>query len=311
MYAETAVYFDSWTQFSSDGKAYNKECAIRAGRTLIEEHIPVKVLANGNMENLSQYQMIIAPALEDFNNPEVLKLIDYVKNGGTLYLSGKSESRLIQEFFGGEIKGETFGDSPFERVWKGYDEVQAYVMPTDEKYKEYFGEFNEKYPLPIIYKLPIMSNAQGEIKAKIVLSYTDPDDKTIFASIHSNPPAKKTEIPAIIETNYGKGKVIWTAATLENDERENFKDIFTEIVRANVQPKMKLQASKYVESVIFKDGETYYVNLFDLNFANDLVERKFTLSVDENYQLYDLLDDTPIVKEKGVFKGSFEIVGLF
>ena len=306
MYAETAVYFDSWTQFSSDGKAYNKECAIRAGRTLIEEHIPVKVLANGNMENLSQYQMIIAPALEDFNNPEVLKLIDYVKNGGTLYLSGKSESRLIQEFFGGEITGETFGDSPFERVWKGYDEVQAYVMPTDEKYKEYFGEFNEKYPLPIIYKLPIMSNAQGEIKAKIVLSYTDPDDKTIFASIHSNPPAKKTEIPAIIETNYGKGKVIWTAATLENDERENFKDIFTAIVRANVQPKMKLQASKYVESVIFKDGETYYVNLFDLNFANDLVERKFTLSVDENYQLYDLLDDTPIVKENGVFKGSFE-----
>ena len=179
-------------------------------------------------------------------------------------------------------------------------------MPTDEKYKEYFGEFNEKYPLPIIYKLPIMSNAQGEIKAKIVLSYTDPDDKTIFASIHSNPPAKKTEIPAIIETNYGKGKVIWTAATLENDERENFKDIFTAIVRANVQPKMKLQASKYVESVIFKDGETYYVNLFDLNFANDLVERKFTLSADENYQLYDLLDDTPIVKENGVFKGSFE-----
>ena len=306
MYAVTAVYFDSTTQFSPDGKAYNKECAIRAGRTLIEEHIPFRVIANGSMKDLSQYPMIIAPALEDFNNPEILKFIDYVKQGGTLYLSGKSDGRLIKTFFGGEITGETYGDSPFARVWKGYDEVQAYVTPTEEVYKGFFGEFNERYPLPILYKLPIMSNAQGEVKAKIALPYTDPDDNTLYASIHSNPPAKCTEIPAIIEANYGKGKVIWTAATLENDERENFKEIFTAIVKANLQQTIDVQTSKYVESVIFQDGETYYVNLFDLNFANDLVERKFALYIDGNYQLYDLLDGTPIEKKDGVFKGSFE-----
>ncbi|MBQ8374828.1 MAG: beta-galactosidase trimerization domain-containing protein [Clostridia bacterium] len=306
LYAETAVYFDSTTQFSSDGKSYNKECAIRAGRTLIEEHILVKVIANGNMDNLSQYQMIIAPTLKDFNNSEILKFISYVEQGGTLYLSGKAESRLIKEFFGGEIKGETYGNSPFERVWKGYDEVQAYVTPTDEKYKAYFGEFNEKYPLPIIYKLPIMENYQGEVKAKIILPYTDPDDNTVFASIHSNPPARGTEIPAIIEIEYGKGKVIWSAATLENDDRENFKEIFAKIVKANVKRKIKVQASKYVESIIFKDGEDYYVNLFDLNFANDLVERKFTIKAEEGYQLYDLLDNTPIKMQDGAFVGTFE-----
>lgn len=306
MYATTAVYFDSTTQFSPDGKAYNKECAIRAGRTLIEEHIPMKVIANGSMGDLSQYQMIVAPALEDFNNPGILKFIDYVKQGGTLYLSGKSESRLIKTFFGGEIKGETYGDSPFARVWKGYDEVQAYVTPTDEKYAGYFGEFNEKYPLPIIYKLPIMEGYDGEVKAKIVLPYTDPDDNGIFASIHSNPPAKATEIPAIIEKRFGNGKVIWSAATLENDERENFKEIFTAIVKANVRTKIKIQASKYVESVIFQDGEDYYVNLFDLNFANDLTERKFAIKTDGDYQLYDLLDNTPIPTKDGAFAGSFE-----
>ena len=306
MYAETAVYFDSTTQFSADGKAYNKECAIRAGRTLIEEHIPVAVIANGSLENLSEYQMIIAPALEDFNNSEILKFIDYVKQGGTLYLSGKSDSRLIKTFFSGEIIGETYGNSSFVRVWKGYDEVQAYVVPTEEKYARYFGEFNEKYPLPIIYKLPIMKGYDGEVKAKIVLPYTDPDDNTVYASIHSNPPARGTEIPAIIEKTFGKGKVIWSAATLENDERENFKEIFTKIVKANVQTKIKLQASKFVGSVIFKDGDTYYVNLFDLNFANDLVERKFAIQAEDGYQLYDLLENTPIERKDGVFKGSFE-----
>ena len=306
MYAETAVYFDSTTQFSADGKAYNKECAIRAGRTLIEGHIPVKVIANGSMGDLSQYQMIVAPALEDFNNPEILKFIDYVKQGGTLYLSGKSDSRLMKEFFGGKITGETYGNSPFTRVWKGYDEVQAYVAPTEEKYAEYFGEFNEKYPLPIIYKLPIMEDYIGQVKAKVVLPYTDPDDNTIYASIHSNPPAKGTEIPAILEMNYGKGKVIWTAATLENDDRENFKEIFLAIVNANVRTKIRLTASPFVENVIFEDGDTYYVNLFDLNFSNDLVERKFSLTIEGNYQLYDLLTNQPIEKKDGAFVGSFE-----
>ena len=306
LYAETAVYFDSWTQFSPDGKAYNKQCALNAARTLIENHIPVKVIANSNMENLSQYQMIIAPALEDFNNPNILKFVDYVKQGGTLYLSGKSDSRLIKEFFGGEIVGETYGDSPFPRIWKGYIEVQAYVAATDAKYKEYFGDFNDKYPMPFIYKLPIMQNYQGDVKANIVLPYTDPDDNGIYASIHSNPPAKATNMPAIIENSYGKGKVIWTAATIENDERENFKEIFKEIVLANIQLKIKLQASKYVENILFKDGENYYINLFDLNFASDVVERKFALSVDGEYELFDLLDGTPIEKKDGKFVGSFE-----
>ena len=115
-----------------------------------------------------------------------------------------------------------------------------------------------------------------------------------------------TEIPAIIETSYGKGKVIWTSATIENDERENFKEIFTQIVKANVAPKIIVKASKYVESILFKDGETYYLNLFDLNFANDLVERKFAVKTCGNYKLYDLLEGTPIEEKNGEFVGSFE-----
>ena len=100
--------------------------------------------------------------------------------------------------------------------------------------------------------------------------------------------------------------MIWSAATLENDDRENFKEIFTAIVKSNVQSKIKIQASKYVESVIFEDGADYYVNLFDLNFANDLVERKFALTIDGDYQLYDLLEGTPLDKKDGAFVGSFE-----
>lgn len=305
-YGEVAVYYDSTAQFSSDGKALNKECAIRAVRTLIENHIPVKVIANGRCDDLSEYQLVVAPALQEFGNPEILKFVKYVKNGGTLYISGKSDGRLIKEFFGGEITGETFGDSPFKHVYKGYDEVQAYVVPTDGEYAAAFGEFNEKYPMPLTYKLPVMRGCRGEVKAKIVLPYTDPDDASRFASIHSNPPARVTDIPAMAETRYGKGKVIWSCATIENDGRESFKNVFKAIVNANVKRKISVETSKFAESVIFKDGEDFYITLFDLNFAEEVTERPFTIRIDGDYALYDLKSGAEFANRDGAFAGSFE-----
>lgn len=305
LYADAAVYFDSKTQFSPDGKPYNKQCAISAVRTLIEKHIPVSVIANGNMNGLGAYKMIIAPALETFGNPEILKFIDYVKGGGVLYLSGRSDERLVKEFFGGKIVGETFGDSKFRHVYKGYDEVQAYVAPTGEEYEKLFGEFDAKYPLPLTYKLPVASGFRGDVRAKIFLPYTDPDDNTVFASIHSNPPARETDIPAVVETAYGKGKVVWFAPTIESDGRQNFKDLFAGVVRSFVKPKFGLFASKFVEQIIFKDGDDYYVNLFDLNFAEDCIKRDFTLVAD-GYRAAELLSGEELEEKDGKIVGSFE-----
>lgn len=277
LYADVAVYFDSKTMFEEPyAKTYNKLCAVNAHKTLVEKHIATAVIANGNLENLGKYRMIIAPCLQDFFNDEPLKFIEYVKNGGTLYLSGKSDSRLMKEFFGAEEVGRTFGDSKFPHVYKGYNEVQAYIAP-DGEYKEIFGEFNEKYPLPITYKLPIY-RIGGNVKAHIVLPYTDPDNNRTFASIHSNPPAKKTDIPAVVEAYYGKGKVIWTAALIENDERKNFKDVFGRIVLANVKPKYEISASKLIESVIFEDKNDVYISLVNLDPAYEKIGRTVTIS---------------------------------
>ena len=100
--------------------------------------------------------------------------------------------------------------------------------------------------------------------------------------------------------------MIWSAATIERDERENYKEIFTKIVKANVQTKVELSASPFVENILFKDGETYYIHLFDLNFARDLVERKFSLKAEDGYCLYDLLSGEPVEYKDGAFVGSFE-----
>lgn len=305
LYSAVAVYFDSTTQFKGDNKFCNKDGAINSVRTLIENHIPVSVIANGSLNELTKYQVIIASELANFKNDEILKFIPYVENGGTLYLSGESDRRLLKEFFGGEITGKTFGESPFKHVNKGYEEVQCYVAPTTQWMAHIMGSFNEKYPLPITYKAPIMEGAKGEVLAKFVYPYTDPDDNISYASIHSNPPAHLVDIPAIMQVNYGKGKVIWSSCSIENDQRINFKDIFANIVKENIALKYKIEASKYVELVIFEDGDETYISLFDLNFYNDVVERKFAITLDGKHEIENLQtgEKTSFV---GTYMGSFE-----
>lgn len=303
LYADVAVYFDSKTMFEAPyAGTYNKLCAVSAHKTLVENHIATAVVANGNMEKLAKYKAVIAPCLQDFDNDEPLKLIDYVKNGGTLYLSGKSDSRLMKEFFQAEFIGYTFGESKFAHVYKGYKEVQAYIAPCDD-YGTVMGEFNEKYPLPITYKLPIFK-MNGEVKAKLVLPYTDPDNNREFAAIHSNPPAEVTGYPAICVKNYGKGRVVWVCAPIENDDRANFKDVFKNIVLKYVKPKYEIQTSKFIESVIFEHGEKTYINFVNLDPSFENISRKVSVRVGD-LKVKSLPDESFMSVKEGTV--SFDI----
>ena len=294
LYAEVAVYFDSKTMYSNKNNTkYNRTGAIGAVKKLIEAHVPTAVIANGGLDDLAKYQMIIAPSLQDFDNDEPLKFIDYVKNGGTLYLSGKSDSRLIKEFFGGKVVGETYENSPYPWVQIG---ARVYIAPTDG-HEDEFGEFNQKYPLPLTYYLPLMEGAQGEVKATIALPYCDPDNNYRYASIHSCPPWKNTEYPAFIERAYGKGKVIWCAADLETDDREAFKSIFKNIIERNIEKKYVCKAGKAVECVIFEDVNATLVSLCDLQY--DETKRSeniaFSFKADKKPTAFcNVLDKAPI-----------------
>lgn len=265
LYAEVGIYFDSRTQFPDEiCGTYNKLCAVNAHRTLAENHIPVAILGNGSVKNAKKLKFVIAPLLRKFENDEILFLAEYVKEGGVLYLSGSSDPRLIETFFGGVIENYTFGDSEYAHTEKGFREVQAYIAP-EKSFSRIFGEFNAQYPMPITYKLPIMKGGKGKVKAKIVLPWSDPDDNMHFSSIHSNPPWRATEYPAVTETRYGKGKVVWSAAAIENEERSNFKEVFIRLLKRYAGKSLfKIEGSKEIECVIFESGREYLVSFIDL-----------------------------------------------
>ncbi len=293
MYAEAAVYFDSRTMYAEDGSdRYNKTCAIGAVRRLVERHVPVSVVSNGSLDDLSKYQIVIAPSLRDFENDEPMKLIDYVENGGTLYLSGASDSRLIKAFFDARVVGKTYGDTKKRPVQQG---ARVYISPKAGA-EDVFGEFNASYPLPLTYYLPMLEGVVGDVKATVSLPYAEPDDNTRFASIHSCPPWKCTEFPAYVERKYGRGRVIWCAAELEYDNRRAFGDIFGGIVLSNVTKKYDITASPSVEAVIFESESESLISLCDLTY--DEYKRSLDIPIKVKCRkpsaVCDCLDGTPI-----------------
>ena len=278
LYSDVAVYFDSKTMYDkTGGDRYNRTCAINAVRKLIENHVPVSVISNGGLGDLQNRQMVIAPCLQDFDNDVPLQFIEYVKNGGTLYLSGKSDARLMKEFFGATYVGDTYGDSEFAWVQIG---ARTYIAPCDG-YENEFDEFNAKYPLPLTYNLPLYEGMQGTIKATVTLPFADPDNNHKFASIHSCPPWEATQYPAFVEREYGKGKVIWCAAELEYDHRQAFKNIFKGIIERNIVKKYECNAGKSVECIIFEEENATLFSLFDLQYdatksSNNIIFRMQT-----------------------------------
>ena len=99
--------------------------------------------------------------------------------------------------------------------------------------------------------------------ATITLPYTvETDDK--YASIHSNPPGIATDYPAIVEKQYGKGRVIWSAVPLENNLNYEYQQIFLKLLDLP-QPTVTCDADENTEVISFRDKDKILVTAVDLN----------------------------------------------
>jgi hypothetical protein len=113
---------------------------------------------------------------------------------------------------------------------------------------------------------PIIEGVDGEVVATLSLPYTHRGELR-FAAIHSDPPGKSTDIPAIVVKNYGKGKVIWSAMPIECNELYDYKHIlmnlfgdvfaFDSILRSD--------APDDVEITVFDDKDSLFVNAVLMN----------------------------------------------
>ena len=264
---DVGLYYSLKSRFNAHGEIYtNFEGVTNALQTMIENNILCGI--TGGFHSLDKYKVLVAPALTQMDVYDNQRLIDYVKNGGCLYFSGGDNPALVEEFFHGQIAGRT-------------KEQVVYLAPKDAA-QNCFDYFNEDRPLNFNGSAPIVQGIDPDsVLATLTLPYTHQNTKK-FASIHSNPPGIKTDIPAMAVTKYGKGTVLWSAVAIECIELYEHRQIFADILKQFfcLRSTIISDAPKDVEVTVFKTDHSLLVNTVLIN--HDRNARKvedFTVSV--------------------------------
>ena len=261
----------------------SNRCMVGCARTFTEHHIPYAV--TGSWSHLN-YPYLFAPVLKETETGDTERLIDYVRQGGTLYFSGADNPVLLAELVGGELEGYTA-------------ENMIYVAPK-KRYERKFHGFNAKYPL-FFEKVstPIVKGVNPKtVVATITLPYTEPDS-IAFASIHSDPPGRSTRIPAVVVRSYGKGRVVWSALPMEGMELEDYGEILLSLVFEGKRDFLiRTDAPESVETVVFDaEGEQliHVVNHNERMHVPDVPPFRISVRCErEPRQIQLLPDETPV-----------------
>ncbi len=241
------------------------DALLGAARSLRAHHIPYGLVNNWRFERYKKAKVLMLSDVPDFEDSKVDEVLDYIRNGGSLYMSGHCHPRLLKEIFGLKYIGQT-------------DETVTYISPTAAGDVYMQNQFTEKFPLVMFEPQPIVEGTpKGTVLGTLTLPYTIPNkastsrtpffdtldmgskiQRTLrFASIHSNPPGIYTDAPAMIYAEYGKGKCVWSAAPIERPLREQHSDIFVRIITmlAGNAFCFSAKAPEYVECVLFDAPE--------------------------------------------------------
>ncbi len=245
MMEDVGIYASIHSKFNLNGNDFsNHECCVAAVKTMIRRKILTGV--TGRFHSLDGYRAIVAPCLTYADECDNERLLRYVQNGGTLYLSGAENRPLLKALFGAEVEGYTAGKA-----------VYAAPCPDQD-----FGWFNRKYPMPFESYAPLVRGIQGRVLATLTLPYTAEGDAR-FASIHSNPPGIETDLPAMVERAYGKGRAIWSAVPLELSDNAEYADVFLKLLDVRT-PSLVCGDESDVELVAFRTQSGYTLSAVDL-----------------------------------------------
>lgn len=276
MIEDAGIYYTLRSKFNPCGESYtNHEGCVNLTRQMIKNHICCGI--TGGYYDLKRYPVVIAPCLTEEDAYDYERIADYVKEGGLLYISGGACTGLIKEFFKAEVAGRT-------------QECITYISPK-QSVSDAFGWFNEEYPLQFDGSAPIVKGIEKEkVLANITLPYT-PQNTVRFVSIHSNPPGLCTDIPAMAVTEYGKGRVLWSALPIENiKEPYHYGEVFLALLQQifGLRQTITSNAPADVEITAFQDENSITVSAvqycetaharrigaFDIHIKTDKIPKK-------------------------------------
>lgn len=270
--ADYAVYFSLGSKMDSEEAAYpalviskgdtgypHLNSCLGAAKALRNAHIPYRVISDQKPMDLSGIEVLVLSDVSFMTDKEEDSIIDFVNNGGRVYISGITSPRLVKELLNLEIIGKT-------------KENVTYVRPNEASLQYFCDMYDEQYPMTIFGTQRLAENHGGNtVLASVTLPYTDPADLTVLASIHSNPPGIDTDYPSIVLADYGKGKAIWSAAPFESSEQPVHKQVFVNLLNLlyNKPQKIITDASRKIEFTVFEDTERNLLQLHCVNIQTE------------------------------------------
>lgn len=208
-----------------------------------EMHIPYVALTERD-ENFEGLDTIIICNGRYLKDSECDKLREFVKGGGNLIVTGATSLYDYE----GNVKSklsDVFGIE-FLNKWS------PSVNYTD---KELICSLN---------KAPLVKATTGK-----VLAYFNFPDYPIgheenYASIHSNPPGKWTEYPALVENGYGRGKSLWIGSDFMARRFYSQKEYCKKIISSYLPKDIETDLPNSVEITTLKGNEKEMIGVVNM-----------------------------------------------
>lgn len=229
---------------------------------LSRKQFPFDVLDEASLQkDLDKYDLIILPNASCFKKEEAEKIKDFVKDGGNIVATfetslynengEKLDDFQLKDVFGIENTGDVFGPLNYD-----------YVSLKDG---EHFSlkEIKQK----ITYAPTFGLRLKAPKKATVPAFFCKP-----LAGSYAGKP-EKTDLPFIIENNYGKGRSIYFAGTfggsLDKFHFPEYYQIIFNLVAELSKPIVRIEdAPSSIEVNVRTKGNSVFLYL--INFTSDM-----------------------------------------
>ena len=189
------------------------------------------------------------PNVTVLDDTEIGAIRDFVAAGGGLYASGRTS---LFNPAGGQRRdfglAAVFGVSYLDQL----PDAQTFLSPTPAGGR-FFAGMPDRRPLTLPSRQQRTRAAdQAEVLATVTRAWTDPQGEA-YASIIANPQAGPTALPALVASQFGAGRSVYSAGVLEAGQHRFHRATLLALVRSLARRDywVEVQAPPGVEVMLY------------------------------------------------------------
>ena len=214
-----------------------------ASKMLIESHIQFDIIDIEEIDNISDYSVLICDNVGDIDEKYAEKIRGFVSEGGTLIACHDSCVNSLSDVLGVDFQGKSTYTVGYICGLFDYP-----VLVKDEAFN--FKSTTAKKIADFVY--PITNVTEGR-----------------FFSHLDAPPANKSFYPSITVNEYKKGKAIYICFPLFKafwqTQHYPLKSVFQKIAEDNIEPFIKTDAPSSIEINIMEKEQELIVNFVNFH----------------------------------------------